>query len=342
MPTMYHPTTRVLAVLELLRTHGRIGGPEIARRLEVSERTVRQYVTMLQDLGIPVEGERGRYGAYKLRPGYKLPPLMLTEDEALALTLGLLAARRLGLGADAASVEGALAKVERVMPEALRERVGAVQQTLALDLCPPQAVPDNAVVVLLGGAARDGRRVRLRYRSWKGEETERLVDPYGLAYHGGRWFAAGHCHLRGDVRVFRLDRVLRAERSGEAFAPPEGFDTLEHVTRSLATTPNGWYVEALLRTTLEEARQAVSPSLAALDAVPEGVVLRCYMTDLDWMARILAGLWCTVEVREPPELRDALVRFAERVAALAAGDANGAGRSTGAVSKMRPGDGDAG
>src|SRR5216117_2231452 len=131
---MYHPTTRLLAVLELLQSRGRIGGGELARRLEVDERTVRRYVTMLRDLGIPIEAERGRYGAYRLRPGFKLPPLMFTEDEAIALTLGLLAARRLGLTAAAPATAGALAKVERVLPDAVRERVQALQDALVIEI----------------------------------------------------------------------------------------------------------------------------------------------------------------------------------------------------------------
>src|SRR5689334_14303765 len=101
---MYFPTTRVLTVLELLQSHQQMGGPELAQRLEVNVRTVRRYITMLQDLGIPVEGERGRQGAYRLRPGFRLPPLMFTEDETLAVTLGLLAARKLGLTVAAPAV----------------------------------------------------------------------------------------------------------------------------------------------------------------------------------------------------------------------------------------------
>src|SRR5436853_2033906 len=117
---MYFPTTRVLTVLELLQSHQRLSGPDIAERLEVNPRSVRRYITMLQDMGIPVEAERGRYGGYKLRPNFKLPPLMWTEDEALAITLGLQAARQLGLTQTAPIVESALAKVERVLPPALR------------------------------------------------------------------------------------------------------------------------------------------------------------------------------------------------------------------------------
>src|SRR5216684_8196197 len=146
---MYHPTTRVLTVLELLQSHRQISGPKLAERLEVDIRSVRRYITMLQDLGIPIEAERGRYGTYRLLPGFRLPPLMFTEDEALALTLGLLAARKLGLTAAAPAVEGALAKIERVLPLALRKRVQAVQETLILDFTHTGPTPGSEVVVTL-------------------------------------------------------------------------------------------------------------------------------------------------------------------------------------------------
>src|SRR5262245_22239227 len=152
---MNHPTTRVLAVLELLQARGRVSGAELAARLEVDRRTVRRYITMLQDLGIPVASERGRYGTYRLRPGYKLPPLLFNEDEALALTLGLLAVRRLGLDATAGgapAAEGALAKLDRVLPQTLRERLRAVQDVLALSLpapAQPEPAPAGATVLTL-------------------------------------------------------------------------------------------------------------------------------------------------------------------------------------------------
>src|SRR5918994_1098657 len=135
------PTTRLLSMLELLQIRGRIGGPELARRLEVGERTVRRYAVRRQEMGVPVEGERGRYGAYSLKPGYRLPPLMFTEEEALGLALGLLAARRLGLAGAAPAVEGALAKVERVMPGALRGRVRDLEETVTPAVAPPATPP---------------------------------------------------------------------------------------------------------------------------------------------------------------------------------------------------------
>ena len=133
---MYFPATRVLTILEMLQSRRRLSGPELAARLEVNTRTVRRYITMLQDLGFPIEAERGRHGFYQLRPGFKLPPLMFTEEEALAMTLGLLAARRLGLTVTAPAVEGALAKIERVLPPMLLDRVRAVQETLSLTFPP--------------------------------------------------------------------------------------------------------------------------------------------------------------------------------------------------------------
>src|SRR5579862_9013128 len=115
--TMYHPTTRLLTVLELLQTHEQLSSSELAARLEVGVRTVRRYILMLQELGIPIEAEMGRNGGYSLRPGFKLPPMMFTNDEALALIVGLMAAQHLGLASTTHAVEGAKAKLQRVLPE---------------------------------------------------------------------------------------------------------------------------------------------------------------------------------------------------------------------------------
>lgn len=314
---MYHPTTRVLAVLELLQAHGRMGGPELAGRLEVDLRTVRRYITMLQDLGIPVEGERGRHGGYRLRPGFKLPPLMLSDDEAVAIALGLLAARQLGLAVAAPAVEGALAKIERVLPPAVRGRVAAVQGTLVTDLAPAREAPESATVVALSAAAHEGRRVWLRYASARGEETEREVDPYGLVFLLNRWYLAGYCHLRGDRRAFRLDRVRRLEPREDAFDRPPDFDALAFMQEALATVPGTWRVEALLRTDLEAARERVPPHLATLEAAPGGVRLCCFTECLDTAARMLVGFNFPFVVCDPPELRDALRRLAAEVGAAA-------------------------
>jgi len=312
---MYHPTTRVLTVLELLQSHHRLTGPELAARLEVNTRTARRYITMLQDLGIPVEAERGRYGAYRLRPGFTLPPLMFSEDEALAVTLGLLAARRLGLAATAPAVEGALAKIERALPERLRERIKAVQAALVLDMMQATPGAEADVVLALSGASYASRSVWMQYRNDQGATTEREFDPYGIVYRQGRWYTVGYCHLRRDLRMFRLDRFTDVRELERQFTRPADFDPAAYVIHSLATMPNVWQVEVLLQAPLAEARRRFSPIFGTLEETPEGVMLRAQADDLQWLARDLVASGIALRVVQPPALRDALRRVAEEVLA---------------------------
>ena len=315
----YRPTSRVLAVLELLQSRRRITGAEIAQRLEVSPRTARRYVETLRELGIPVEGERGRDGAYSLRPGFKLPPMMFTDKEALGLGLGLLAARGLGLHGLAPAIEGALAKLERVMPEALRERVKMLDETVTTAAASPAARASGEVVAILASAAWDGKRVRIRYRSGLHEETEREVDTYAVVRREGYWYAVGYDYLRKAMRLFRLDRVLEAEPLKATFERPPGFDTPEHVLDALAAMAHdSWSVEVVLEATLEEAREQVPILGIVIEETPNGeIVLRSSTSDLDWMTSVLAGLRFPFAVRRPPKLREELKRRAEKIAVLA-------------------------
>jgi predicted DNA-binding transcriptional regulator YafY len=314
---MYFPTTRVLTVLELLQSHHRLSGPELAGRLEVDARTVRRYITMLQDLGIPVESGRGRYGYYRLRPGFKLPPMMFTDEEALALTLGLLAARKMGLILSAPAVEGALAKIERVLPVRLQEQVRAVQDALIFDVIPSQNAPRNEIVMTLAAAVRREQQILLHYRAYGDEFTERAIDPYGLVFRSGFWYMAGYCHLRKGLRVFRLDRVVGCEMLETSFDRPRDFDSVVHVLESIQRTPGTWTVDVLLETTLEIARSRVPATLGALKAVEGGVSLHCYTGTLDWMAWQLVSFNVPFIVKSPPELRDALRKLSSKVAEMA-------------------------
>jgi predicted DNA-binding transcriptional regulator YafY len=307
----YRPTSRVLAVLGLLQSRRRITGAEVAERLEVSRRTARRYVEILRELGVPVEGERGRHGAYSLRPGFKLPPMMFTEDEALGLGLSLLAARGLGLS-------GVAPAVERVMPEFLGERIRALEETVIPAVARPAELAGGEVIVALAEAVRWRRRVRLRYRSGLGGETERRVDPYAVVNREGYWYAVGQDHLRERLRLFRLDRVLEAEVLEETFVRPPGFDAPQQVLDALAAMPQDrWSVEVLLEATLEEAPEQSPPMGLALEKAGSRVILRSSTSDLGWMARVLAGLSFPFVVRRPPELREALRQHAAEIASLA-------------------------
>jgi predicted DNA-binding transcriptional regulator YafY len=311
-----HPAGRILRLLELLQTYGRVGGPELASRLDVDRRTVRRYVGTLQELGIPVVADRGRAGGYRLRPGFKLPPLMLSDAEALAVSLGLLAVRRFGLLPGDGGVDGALAKLGRVLPEALRERLRASKELFSLPPGRGSVQPsDPGVLLTLAEAARAYRRVCVRYRAWRGETSERSVDPYGLVFQGGRWYLAGRDHLREAVRVFRLDRVLEARLEAVGFERPEGFDAAVHVQRALARVPWAWPVEVLLDAEAEEARRLVPEVVGSLEPAPGGVLLRLRAERLEGAARYLASLPCRFTVVAPLELRQELRRLADRLAA---------------------------
>jgi predicted DNA-binding transcriptional regulator YafY len=300
------PTARVLAVLELLQTHGRVPGSDLARRLHVDPRTVRRYIAALEDLGIPVTAERGRDGHYRLVSGFKLPPMMFTDDEALALSVGLRAAAELGLAEAKIAVAGAQAKLERVMPAALRRRVRAVGESVTVSLARATAPGDNAALGALSEAAQSGSRVRLRYRARQGDVSERDFDPYGLAYRAGRWYAVGQCQLRGGLRSFRLDRVESVRRLPWSFSRPGGFDALSHLLQSMATLPRAHAVDVLLETDLETARRELFPSIGVLEWAGDGVRLRSTVDDLRWFAQELARLPFAFVVRRPAALRASL------------------------------------
>jgi predicted DNA-binding transcriptional regulator YafY len=309
---------RLLTLLELLQAYRRLTARDISHRLQVDVRTVRRYVAGLQEMGIPVEGERGPAGGYRLRPGYRLPPLMFTNEEALAVVVGLLAAQRLGIVQQGSAVQGALAKLDRVLPDQLRGRVRAARTTVALG--PALSVrghADPTMLLSLGSAAGDGSRVRIRYRAAGGSVTERLTDPYGIAFQSGAWYLVAWDHLRDEVRTFRLDRILHCEVTREAFQRPSDFDAASYVQQMLATLPWPWQAEVLLQTSLREARRRISPTLGTLEQQPGGVLLRIGTDDLGWLASYLAGLELAFKVIQPAELRTAIRGLAERLIARA-------------------------
>jgi len=315
---MYHPTTRVLAVLALLQAHGRMSGTELAERIEVNVRTLRRYIIMLQDLGIPIEAERGRHGAYVLSAGFKLPPMMFTNEEALALTVGLISARRFNLADTDRAIESASAKLERVMPLELKSRVRALTETVILAQNPsPSTPPSEVVLSIMSSAAQLQQRVHIQYHPPQGEDTERDLDPYGLTYYLQRWYVVGYCHLRHDLRSFRLDRITNINMSSTHFKRPEGFDPLAHVMQAIATMPRRFAFELLLKTEIATAQKEVFDVLGVLEPGEDGIIMRGSVEDLDWLARQISIFSFDFIVREPDELRAELRKHSVKLANLA-------------------------
>lgn len=312
---MARPTTRILAALELLQTRGRLTGAELAQELGVDRRTVRRYIGALEELGVPVSAERGRDGAYFLVAGFKLPPMMFTDEEALVLSLGLLAARGLGLAVVHPALAAVQAKLERVMPARLLERVRAIHETVALEGLRREDAPPlgRAALAALSSAAQRRTRVWLRYTSATGERSERELDPYGLGYRGGRWYVVGWCHRQGAVRSFRVDRIAEVRPLAERFVRPQGLDVLAYLSASIASLPRAFAIEVRLHATPEVARRALFPAAGLLEETGAGLILRSQADDLAWFARELCRLPFKFEILEPSALAAAVTSHARKL-----------------------------
>jgi predicted DNA-binding transcriptional regulator YafY len=314
---MYHPTGRVLTVLELLQSRPSISGPELAARLEMDVRSVRRYITILQDVGIPVEATIGRYGGYRLRPGFKLPPLMFTEDEATAIALGLLGTAWLEIGLSSVAIEGALAKVARVLPQRGRERLNAISAHLILSPHKQEAQLDAALLINLSEAIQQRQRIALDYRSYHDQITQRTVEPYGIAGWWGRWYLVGYCCLRNGYRLFRLDRMQQVRFLAETFVRAEEFDCEAYVRAQLAWGSAQWHIAVEFQLALYTVQQKIPATYGSLTATPEGTLFECDTDDLATMARYLMMLNLPFVIHEPPELREALLHLAEQITQIA-------------------------
>lgn len=311
---MYNPTSRALTVLELLQSRPSISGPELAARLEIDVRSVRRSISVLQDAGIPIEATIGRHGGYRLRPGFKLPPLLFSEEEATALVLGLLGTSWLELGQPAAAVEGALAKVLRVLPQRARERLSAVAAHLVLSPYEQDARPDAALLIELSEAIQLRQPIAISYQSHGGERSARVVEPYGLAGWWGRWYLVGYCRLRRGERSFRLDRLGEVRLLAETFERAAGFDCEAFMREHVGKLTERWQIAVLFEAPPATVRQKIPASFGTLTETPEGVLFEASYGDVASTARYLAGLNLPFVVREPPELRAALRELAEQLA----------------------------
>jgi predicted DNA-binding transcriptional regulator YafY len=327
---MPRPTGRVLTLLELLQSGGTRTVAELADRLGVNGRTVRRYVDHLIDLDVPVESVRGRYGGYRLAPGYRLPPLMLSGDEALAVLLGLVAGRRAGLATTGLTANvTASAKIRRVLPKHLARHLGTLLEALAFTDQPGEfATPDAGVLLTIADAVRHRRPVSIRYTDRDARRSERTLHAYGIVTHAGRWYVTGQDPRIGEDRTFRLDRIADARTLPGSFEAPAGPDPAQRVLSGFATAEYRHEVTLRIHGTVEQIRAHLPASIANLEeynpvaggdqSAERWLRAELRAERLDWLPPLLAALDRPFVIERPDELRDLVLALADRLASYAA------------------------
>ncbi len=307
---------RLLKLLGLLE--GRIDwtAEELARRLDVTTRTVRRDITRLRTLGYPVEAVAGPGGGYRLGQGGKLPPLLLDDEEALAVALGLRVAATTAVGGLEDASLSALSKLEHVLPPKLRAQLEDISEATVSTLTTSPSSVDHASLAVAASAARTRQRMRFTYTDVEGRVTERHVEPLRLVHTGRRWYLVGFDLDRDDWRTFRLDRLTDPVATGMRSARRPEPDPVEMVQRGVAIDAYALRATIRMATSMERATQMIPPTIGALESLgPEMTRLVIGADDVQWLARYLLGLPWEFEVDSPDELGEELTRIGRRLVA---------------------------
>ena len=304
----------MLRLLSLLQTHRYWPGPELSDRLEVSARTLRRDVDRLRELGYTVDAVRGAAGGYQLRAGGSLPPLLLEDEEAVAIAVGLRSSAAGAVaGMDDWSVQ-ALSKVLSLMPPRLRRQMDAVaSQTESPGPWEGAPVVDAAVLTTLAQACRDSEVLRFDYTAREAEVTHRRVEPLRLVSLGRRWYLVAYDRDRMDWRSFRLDRIAAPEPPGQRFRPRDlpADDALAFVQQGIRRMPQRYAVRVRVTTGAEELAAQVG-RWGTVSADGEGCVLEMNVDDLGWPVMVLAGSGADFVVESPPELAEKVAEVGAR------------------------------
>lgn len=313
---MLSASTRLLQLLSLLQARRHWAGPELAERLDVHPRTLRRDIDRLRQLGYPVAASSGVAGGYALRPGKSLPPLLLDDDEALAVAISLRIAASGRVGGIEEPALQAMVKLEQLMPARLRRRADALRSAVqAMDPVGPSV--DAGLLADLAGACRDQQGLDFDYVDAKGEPSRRRVEPQGVVHTGHRWYLVAWDTLRNDWRTFRIDRIGGAATVGGHFAPRAGPGELRaFVARSLVLSPHTEQARVILHAPLAQMAAYIPATAARLEAVDgdeQRCLLQCGAHALDSLVCWLIVLEVEFEVLAPAALRERLALAAERV-----------------------------
>ncbi len=312
---MSQTSSRLLELLSLLQGRRDWPGAELADRLEVSGRTIRRDVERLRQLGYPVESLTGPAGGYRLRAGSAMPPLLLDDDEAIAIAVGLRTAARSSVTGIEETAVRALVKLEQVLPAHLRRRVGALGSAT---ITPPVAGPtvDPQHLTVIATACRDFECLRFAYRSRDGTDSRREVEPHSLVNHGRRWYLVAWDRRRDDWRTFRIDRLTKPASTGVRFMLRKlpAKDAAAYVEQSITGAPNRFEARVTLHAAAEELTRRVPAYWGVIEPIDAHTCeYRTGDDDLRWLALRIAMLGVDFEVHEPPELVEHLRALAFRL-----------------------------
>jgi predicted DNA-binding transcriptional regulator YafY len=312
---MTETSGRLLQLLSLLQARRDWPGAELADRLSVSGRTIRRDVERLRQLGYPVDSLTGPAGGYRLRAGTAMPPLLLDDEEAIAIAVGLRTAARASVTGIEETAVRALVKLEQVLPRHLRRRVQALG---AATVSPPLGGPtvDPQHLSMIAAACRDSERLRFAYRSRDGTDSRREVEPYAVVNLGRRWYLLAWDRRREDWRSFRIDRLARPSSTGVRFTarPLPGNDAAAFVREGIMGAPNRFEARVTLHAAAEEMAGRVPAHWGTLQPIDaHSCEYRTGDDDLGWLALRVAMLGVDFEVHEPPELIEHLRALAERL-----------------------------
>ncbi|MFJ6659228.1 helix-turn-helix transcriptional regulator [Streptomyces sp. NPDC091377] len=314
---MLETSARLLRLLSLLQAHREWSGAELAERLAVTPRTVRRDVDRLRALGYPVHASPGTGGGYQLGVGAELPPLLLDDDEAIAVAVGLRTAAGQGIEGIGETSVRALTKLEQVLPHRLRRRVGALTAYTVPMLRAERAdAVDPSLLSELAGLCRDAEQLRFAYRDHEGAATRRSVEPHRLVCSERRWYLVAWDLDRADWRTFRVDRITPAPPHGPRFVPrePPADDLAAYVSQGVSTHVYAAQAVVRLLVPLAEAAQHISPTTGTLEAETESTcILRTGAGGVDVMVIHVVLLGLEFEVLEPVELTEALRTARDRM-----------------------------
>lgn len=321
---MANTSSRTLRLLSLLQTHRFWQGTDLAGRLEVSERTLRRDIERLRDLGYPVHSTRGLEGGYQLAPGGSMPPLVVDEDEAIAMVVALGSAASLYAGSLSEASLSALAKVVQVLPARLRRRAESLRAATVDSPFSQAPEVEAGVLASIAQAIRDHERVRFGYTaqggSAPGEELRRHVEPHQLVTVGRRWYLLGYDLDRQDWRSFRLDRLHEPTGTRAAFRPREvpGGDAAAYVRQGMSRREQELRFTVSVAATEEHVRRRIGPWARVEQVTDDAVVVAFEAGDVRWAVFGIGHLDAPVTLLEAPdELRSALADWSTRLGAAA-------------------------